>query len=59
LKVQKPSMKPETDKWYDVVEVVCDNSFKSEIESLNKGDVVGVKGHYSNNSCIVERLQIF
>ncbi|GMO16590.1 MAG: hypothetical protein Ta2E_07920 [Mycoplasmoidaceae bacterium] len=60
IKVEKNLNENEKNEWYDLVLVELNNNdFASELNKINKNDIVGVKGRLSNNKVIVERFQIF
>lgn len=39
--------------------MVDDEKFKSEVEKMSEGDIIGVKGRINDNYINCERLQIF
>jgi hypothetical protein len=60
LKVQKSTTTPHDEKWYELVEVkIPSKEFKTELDEMKSGDVVGIKGRIGKNEVIAERVQIF
>lgn len=64
VKVEKPFVESKQEAWYDIVTVELDDTiFKKEIDSLTKGDIVGIKGRImcENASALLigERVQVF
>lgn len=46
-------------QWDYINILVDDEKFKSEVEKMSEGDIIGVKGRINDNYINCERLQIF
>ncbi len=65
LKVDKPFMYGElNEECYELIPIEINNKiFKSELNSLNKGNLIGFKGRIKNDNMIIkiiaEKIQMF
>jgi lysyl-tRNA synthetase class II len=64
IKVEKNETETDNNQWFEIIPVIIDNNeFKDDIEFLNSGDIIGIKGRIrKRNEKIIlfcEKLQNF